>query len=74
VAGLTLIEVLFAISWHFLFGYAGVVSFGHGAFFAIGAYSIGVSLKVLPAAPFWQRLWVQLCSAPWSPGLSASSR
>jgi ABC-type branched-subunit amino acid transport system permease subunit len=45
VAGLTLIEILFALSWNMLFGYAGVVSFGHAAFFALGAYGTGVALK-----------------------------
>ena len=52
VAGLALIEVLFALSWHFLFGYAGIASFGHAAFFALGAYGLGVFLKGASAVPF----------------------
>lgn len=52
LAGLTIIEALFALSWHFLFGYAGVVSFGHAAFFAIGAYGVGFMLKSAAGAPF----------------------
>lgn len=50
--GLTAIEAAFALSWNFLFGYAGVVSFGHAAFFAIGAYAVGAGLKLAPALPF----------------------
>ena len=52
IIGLTLIEALFALSWHFLFGYAGVVSFGHAAFFGIGAYSVGALLKNAPEWSF----------------------
>jgi branched-chain amino acid transport system permease protein len=32
---------LLAISFNMLFGYAGLLSFAHGAFFSIGAYTIG---------------------------------
>ena len=52
LAGLTVIEALFALSWNFLFGYAGVVSFGHAAFFAIGAYGVGALLKAALGVPF----------------------
>lgn len=52
IAGLTLIEILFALSWNFLFSYAGIVSFGHAAFFAIGAYGTGLMLKLQPDVPF----------------------
>jgi branched-chain amino acid transport system permease protein len=52
IAGLTLTEALFALSWHFLFANAGVVSFGHAAFFAFGAYGVGVLLKTTLGIPF----------------------
>lgn len=52
LAGITAIEVLFALSWNFLFAYAGIVSFGHAAFFAIGAYCVGVLLKSPLGVPF----------------------
>ncbi|HEY9817444.1 MAG TPA: hypothetical protein V6D20_16825, partial [Candidatus Obscuribacterales bacterium] len=31
-----------AISYNLIFGFAGVISFGHAAFFGIGAYAIGL--------------------------------
>lgn len=48
IIGLTLIEALFALSWYFLFAGAGVVSFGHAAFFGIGSYLVGFLLKSAP--------------------------
>lgn len=39
-----LIYGLLAMSLDVIMGYAGIVSFGHGAFFGIGAYTIGLSL------------------------------
>lgn len=45
LAGLTLIHALFALSWNLLFGYAGLASFGHAGFFAIGAYLTGAALR-----------------------------
>ena len=44
VAGLALSYGLFALSLNFLMGTAGLVSFGHAAYFGIGAY--GVALLV----------------------------
>ena len=35
---------MFAMSLDLIMGYAGIVSFGHGAFFGIGAYTFGLSL------------------------------
>jgi branched-chain amino acid transport system permease protein len=46
-----LIMGLFAIGFNVLMGYAGLVSFGHAAFFGIGAYACGLLLKKTPA-PF----------------------
>jgi branched-chain amino acid transport system permease protein len=37
-----LIFALFAISLNLMLGFGGLISFGHAAYFAIGAYSIGV--------------------------------
>ncbi len=36
---------LFAASLHFLMGPAGMVSFGHAAYFGLGAYGVGLLLK-----------------------------
>lgn len=39
---------LFAISFNILFGYTGMLSFGHSATFGIGAYAFGVLLTFAP--------------------------
>ncbi|GGC72553.1 ABC transporter permease [Chelatococcus reniformis] len=52
LAGSTLVQGLFALSWNILFGYAGLASFGHAAFFALGAYLAGAVLRYWPAVPF----------------------
>jgi branched-chain amino acid transport system permease protein len=36
---------LFAVSFNFLFGYTGLLSFGHAAYFGLGAYITALSLK-----------------------------
>jgi branched-chain amino acid transport system permease protein len=47
-----LIMILFAISFNLLFGYTGLLSFGHAAFFSIGSYVAGlVLLHVIPSIP-----------------------
>ncbi|HSW23523.1 MAG TPA: branched-chain amino acid ABC transporter permease [Burkholderiaceae bacterium] len=46
------IEALFALTWNLLYGVAGLAAFGHAAFFAIGAYFVGVLLKLAPGVPF----------------------
>ncbi|NIO05922.1 MAG: branched-chain amino acid ABC transporter permease [Proteobacteria bacterium] len=40
-----LIMVLFALSFNLLFGYTGLLSFGHAAYFSIGAYGTGLFLS-----------------------------
>jgi branched-chain amino acid transport system permease protein len=42
-----LIAVLFAASLHFIMGPAGMHSFGHAAYFGLGAYGAALGLKVL---------------------------
>jgi branched-chain amino acid transport system permease protein len=39
-----LVWALFAVSFDVLYGYAGLLSFGHSAFFGIGAYALSLSL------------------------------
>src|SRR5262247_409431 len=46
-----LIWALFATSLNLLVGYTGLVSFGHAAYFGIGAYATGLLMKKA-AAPF----------------------
>ncbi len=43
-----LIWGIFAMSLDFLMGYSGMVSFGHSAFFGIGAYVAALALKASP--------------------------
>lgn len=45
------IWALFATSLNLLVGYTGLVSFGHAAYFGIGAYTTGILMKQL-AVPF----------------------
>jgi len=51
-AAVTYIYIVFAFSWNLMFGYTGMASFGHGAFFAIGAYCGGVLVMKLPELHF----------------------
>jgi branched-chain amino acid transport system permease protein len=43
--------VLFACSLNLLFGYGGLLSFGHAAFFGSAAYITGYSVKVIGLSP-----------------------
>ncbi len=42
---------LFAVSFNLLFGYAGLLSFGHAATFGVGGYSVGLALKHIAGLP-----------------------
>ncbi len=48
---------LFALGYNVCLGYAGMLSFGHAAFFGIGAYTTGIILIRL-----WGNLWFSLFS------------
>src|SRR5256885_2509362 len=45
-----LIAVLFAVSLHFIMGPGGMHSFGHAAYFGLGAYGAGLLVKFFAAA------------------------
>jgi branched-chain amino acid transport system permease protein len=45
--------VTLASSWNFIGGFAGYLSFGHVAFFGIGAYVTALMVKALTLSPFW---------------------
>ena len=53
-----LIWVIFALGFNLLLGYTGLPSFGHGAFFGIGAYAFG-----LAQFNVWANLWFCLLAA-----------
>jgi branched-chain amino acid transport system permease protein len=46
-----LVFALFAVSFNLLFGYAGLLPFGHAAFFGVGAYTAALIFKNYPATP-----------------------
>ncbi|MZR30069.1 branched-chain amino acid ABC transporter permease [Sneathiella litorea] len=41
---------IFALSLDLIWGYSGIVNFGHAIFFGAGAYAMGIALKYLPFA------------------------
>lgn len=53
-----LIWMVFALGYNLLLGYTGLPSFGHGAFFGIGAYVYG-----LAQFEVWPNLWFCLAAA-----------
>jgi ABC-type uncharacterized transport system ATPase subunit len=47
-----IIMALAATSLNFLLGYTGVLSFGHAAYFGLGAYGMGLTIKYLVPSTF----------------------
>jgi branched-chain amino acid transport system permease protein len=45
--------IVLASSWNLIGGYAGYLSFGHVAFFGIGAYTTAMLMKAMNLSPFW---------------------
>ena len=45
VATEILIYALFAMGFNLLLGHTGILSFGHAAYFGLGAYWMGISLR-----------------------------
>lgn len=45
--------VVLASSWNIIGGFAGYLSFGHVAFFGIGAYATALLMKGFDLTPFW---------------------
>jgi branched-chain amino acid transport system permease protein len=50
---LVLIWAVMGTAWNLLGGYAGQVSFGHAAFFGVGAYAAGLLEFHLGISPWW---------------------
>jgi branched-chain amino acid transport system permease protein len=61
-----LIMVLFASSLNLLMSYGGMVSFGHAAYFGLGAYGLA-----LPVAKLGLPVWVALALGPLAAALGA---
>jgi branched-chain amino acid transport system permease protein len=62
---LCLLWTLLGQSWNLLGGYTGQVSFGHAAFFGMGAYTTGILVKsgLSPASAWWGLLLGGLAAA-----------
>ncbi|MEO7156415.1 MAG: branched-chain amino acid ABC transporter permease, partial [Vicinamibacterales bacterium] len=58
-----MILAIFALSLDLLVGYTGLVSFGHAAFFGIGAYALGLLAPKYAAANLWLTLPVAMLAA-----------
>lgn len=52
LASVVMINVVFALAFNLVFGLTGLVSFGHAAFFAGGAYATGLLLQRFADVPF----------------------
>ncbi len=48
-----MIWVILGSSWNLLAGYTGLVSFGHAAYFGIGAYTGGILFLHFKISPWW---------------------
>ena len=58
-----MILAIFALSLDLLVGYTGLVSFGHAAFFGIGAYTLGLMAPKYEAANLWLTLPAAMLAA-----------
>ena len=58
-----MILAIFALSLDLLVGYTGLVSFGHAAFYGIGAYTLGLMTPKYEAASFWVTLPAAMVAA-----------
>src|SRR5437879_11509544 len=56
LAAQVLIYGLFALGFNMLYGYTGLLSFGHAAYWGLGAYGTGIALAKLKVASLWLAL------------------
>ena len=61
-----MIMALFALAYNMLLGHTGLMSFGHGAYFGIGAYVLGLTQLY-----FSSNVWICLLFAMLGAGLAA---
>lgn len=62
-----MIWIVYALGFNLLMGYSGLPSFGHGAYFGIGAYAFGLAQQHLVA-----NLWVCLLAAILAAGAAGA--
>ena len=53
IFGKTWVIALFALSLDLIFGYTGLISLGHAAFFATGAYTVAILMRNHITVSFW---------------------
>jgi branched-chain amino acid transport system permease protein len=58
-----LIYGLFALGFNLLYGYTGILSFGHAAYYGLGAYGTGLALAKLKVGSLWLGLGIGLATA-----------
>jgi branched-chain amino acid transport system permease protein len=58
-----LIYGLFALGYNLLYGYTGLLSFGHAAYWGLGAYGTGIALARLQIGSLWGALGAGLLLA-----------
>src|ERR1700752_938861 len=58
-----LIFGLFALGFNLLYGYTGLLSFGHAAYYGLGAYGTGIALAKLKLTSLWLALGLGLAAA-----------
>jgi len=58
-----LVYGLFALGFNLLYGYTGLLSFGHAAYFGLGAYGAGITLAKLGWHSVWMALLIGVAAA-----------
>ena len=58
-----LIFGLFALGFNLLYGYTGLLSFGHAGYYGLGAYGTGIALAKLKLTSLWLALGIGLGTA-----------
>src|SRR5688572_4654894 len=66
-----LIWMIFALGYNLLLGHGGLPSFGHGAFFGVGAYAFGLA-QLKAGAGLWGALGIALLAAALAGALVAA--
>ena len=54
---------LFALGFNLLYGYTGLLSFGHAAYYGLGAYGTGIALAKLHVTSLWGALGIGVVAA-----------
>ncbi|MCF8131381.1 MAG: branched-chain amino acid ABC transporter permease [Deltaproteobacteria bacterium] len=66
-----LIFGLYAMAFNVALGFAGILSFGHAAFFGLGAYGAGMALRYFNADVWTALAWGTLCATVIALALAA---